>query len=176
MKHLHTRRWGENESGKKARSLFLLPSFRFLFALETFCFFFFEEKLNALVFFSLWHVSLVCFLKKWPKIDLCFGLFFCTPEKANERFLPRNHSQTTSSFLYLFINSFTHNNTYYKTTRIKIHHSERRRKKTQTRSCLLLLYLSQTRAVIVWTQKSARSFLFLKATFIESSFCPLWII
>lgn len=78
-----------------------------------------------LSFSFLSRVSLLCFLKKWPKIDLFWAVFF-TPEKANERFLPQNHSQTTSS-LYLFINSFTHNNTYYKTTHIKIHHSERRR-------------------------------------------------
>lgn len=100
-----------------------------------------------LSFSFLSRVSLLCFLKKWPKIDLFWAVFF-TPEKANERFLPQNHSQTTSS-LYLFINSFTHNNTYYKTTRIKIHHSLRRRKKTQTRSCLLLLYLSRISAVVV---------------------------
>lgn len=75
------------------------------------------------------RVSLVCFLKKWPKIDLFWAVF--SLKRNQERFLPRNHSQTTSS-LYLFINSFTHNNTYYKTTHIKIHHSLRRRKKTQT--------------------------------------------
>ena len=131
--------------------------------------------------FSLTCLSCV-FFKKWPKIDLCFGLFFCTPEKANERFLPRNHSQTTSSFLYLCINSFTHNNTYYKTTRIKIHHSERRRRAKKRKRDLVFaaaLSLSHISAVVVWTtQKSARvcSFLFLKAKFIKSSFCPLWII
>ena len=160
---------------QKSTCLFLLPSFCFLFALERLFASFFSRKSWMLSFSFLSRVSLLCFLKKWPKIDLCFGLFFSLQRKQTSVFYHENHSQTTSS-LYLFINSFTHNNTYYKTTRIKIHHSLRRRKKTQTRSCLLLLYLSQTRAVIVWTQKSARSFLFLKATFIESSFCPLWII
>jgi hypothetical protein len=79
-----------------------------------------------LSFSFLSRVSLLCFLKKWPKIDLCFGLFFSLQRKQTSVFYHENHSQTTSS-LYLFINSFTHNNTYYKTTHIKIHHSERRR-------------------------------------------------
>ena len=76
--------------------------------------------------FSLSCLSCV-FFKKVAENRSVLGCFF-----TQERFLPRNHSHTTSS-LYLFINSFTHNNTYYKTTHIKIHHSERRRKKTQTR-------------------------------------------
>jgi hypothetical protein len=94
--------------------------------------------------FSLTCLSCVFFKKVAENRSV--GCVFLHSRESN--FLPQNHSQTTSA-LYLFINSFTHNNTYYKTTRIKIHHSERRRKKTQTRSCLLLLYLSQTRAVIV---------------------------
>lgn len=65
-----------------------------------------------LSFSFLSHVSLVCFFKKVAENRSVFWAVFFTPEKANERFLPRNHSQTTSS-LYLFINSFTHNNTYY---------------------------------------------------------------
>ena len=173
---------GRTKAAKKHLCLFLLPSFRFRRARDFLKLLLFREEklLNALSFSFLSHVSLVCFLKKWPKIkSICFGLFFSlqrTQTRAFSTTKPLSHDQF---FTYLFINSFTHNNTHYKTTRIKIHHSERRRKKTQTRSCLLLLYLSRISAVVVWTtQKSARvcSFLFLKAKFIKSSFCPLWII
>ena len=118
-------------------------SFCFLFAsaaLETFCFFFFEEKLNALVFFSLSCLSCVFFKKVAENRSVFWAVFF-TPEKANERFLPQNHSQTTSS-LYLFINSFTHNKTYYKTTHIKIHHSERRRANANASVCCCFISLA----------------------------------
>ena len=56
--------------------------------------------------FSLSCLSCV-FFKKVAENRSVLGCFF-----TQERFLPRNHSHTTSS-LYLFINSFTHNNTYY---------------------------------------------------------------
>jgi len=39
-----------------------------------------------LSFSFLSHVSLVCFLKKWPKIDPCFGLFFSLQRKQTSVF------------------------------------------------------------------------------------------
>ena len=129
-----------------------------------------------LSFSFLSRVSLLCFLKKWPKIDLCFGLFFSLQRKQTSVFYHENHSQTTSS-LYLFINSFTHNNTYYKTTHIKIHHSERRRANANAIVFAAALSLSHKCCCCLNNAKErARSFLFLKAKFIKSSFCPLWII
>jgi len=96
-----------------------------------------------LSFSFLSHVSLVCFLKKWPKIkSICFGLFFSlqrTQTRAFSTTKPLSHDQF---FTYLFINSFTHNNTHYKTTRIKIHHSERRRAKKRKRDRVCCCFIS----------------------------------
>jgi len=64
-----------------------------------------------LSFSFLSHVSLVCFLKKWPKIDLLFWAVFFTPEKANERFLPLKPLSNNDQFfisLYKFIYAQQH--------------------------------------------------------------------
>lgn len=54
-----------------------------------------------LSFSFLSRVSLLCFLKKWPKIDLFWAVFF-TPEKANERFLPRKPLSNDQFFISLY--------------------------------------------------------------------------
>ena len=107
-----------------------------------------------LSFSFLSDMSLSCVFFKKVAENRSVGCVFLHSRESN--FLPQNHSQTTSA-LYLFINSFTHNNTYYKTTRIKIHHSERRRAKKRKRDRVCCCFISLKLVLLLFERKRARA-------------------
>jgi hypothetical protein len=72
--------------------------------------------------FSLTCLSCV-FFKKVAENRSLFWAVFLHSRESKRAFSTTKPLSNDQFFLYLFINSFTHNNTYYKTTRIKIHHS-----------------------------------------------------
>ena len=118
-----------------------------------------------LSFSFLSHVSLVCFLKKWPKIkSICFGLFFSlqrTQTRAFSTTKPLSHDQF---FTYLFINSFTHNNKYYNDA----YHSSLFAEAQKNANAIVFaaaLSLSHKCCCCLNAKERARSFL-LKAKFI----------
>jgi hypothetical protein len=93
---------GERKQQKSTR-LFLLPSFRFRRARDFLKLLLFREEklLNALVFFSLSCLSCVFFKKVAENRSLFWAVFF-TPEKANERFLPRKPLSNDQFFISLY--------------------------------------------------------------------------
>ena len=54
-----------------------------------------------LSFSFLSRVSLVCFLKKWPKIDPCFGLFFSL-QKSKRAFSTTKPLSNDQFFISLY--------------------------------------------------------------------------
>ena len=121
----------------------------------SFCFFF-EEKLLSFSFLS--HVSLFIlaprcvFFKKSGRKSICWLFFFHS--RNQERFPPQNHSQNDQLYISLYIHLRTTNTI---TTHI-IHHSRRRANANASVCCCCCCccFISLARAVVVWTQKSAR--------------------